>query len=91
MIHSDEGELDVRQRPGAVDALPEPLEAALQFISMCNYAQRPVVLEDETQFRVIQVDMPIPQEQAFNLACRVAGKYFAEELKKRGWDERGTE
>lgn len=70
------------QRPGAAESqhLPEPLEMALQTIAMCNQYMRPVVAEDEEEFHIITPDLPVQQEKAFNLACRVLGEYFAKHV-----------
>ncbi len=78
------------QRPGAL-LLGEPLETALQFIAMCDQFMRPIVLETETSFKIVYPDLPVMQEKAFNLACQVAGEYFARNITKRDDCERGAE
>lgn len=80
------------QRPGASEGPPD-MAAAIQFISMCSENYRPIVLtEDEddegrAKLRVIQVDMPMMQEKAFNMACLAVGLYF----KRMAYQEYGID
>lgn len=72
------------QRPGApYQELPEHLEMALQTIALCNQMQKAHFLEDEEGgVRCVMPDLPMMQEKAFNLACRVLGKYFESHLRE---------
>lgn len=71
------------QRPGAMPAgeLPMDVHAAMAFVRMCNEHASVVGFHDDDGYRMVGRELPIDQDRAFRMACRVVGKYFSRAAK----------